>query len=404
VSDEPIVIVGAGHAAVQLCASLIEAGQGHRVHLLSAEQELPYQRPPLSKSFLKQANEPTQLLREAAWFERAGVQLSLGQAVVAIDRQARTVALGDGRSFSYGQLVLATGTRARTLPDWAATNVRVLRSAQDARELRLALTASSAVTVLGGGFIGLEVAATCAGLGKQVQVLEAGPRLMGRAASPALSDHVLQAHRAAGIGIELQTSARPQFHEDRLSHLTTDSGRHEVDLLLLAIGAQPECELAQAAGLRCDDGIVVDAHLRTSDPHILAIGDCARFPWGQAHLRLESIQNAQDQARLAAGTLLNGPGASYRPMPWFWSEQGGMRLQMVGVLDHGPIETVRREGAQPGALSLFHYQQGVLRCVESVNAPADYMVARKWLEAGLSPQAHLLTDPATPLRSIMAPP
>ena len=405
-SAEPIVIVGAGHAAVQLCASLTEAGQGHRVHLVGQEPELPYQRPPLSKSFLKKADEPTQLLREADWLERAGVQLSLGQAVVAIDRQAKTIGLADGRSLSYGQLVLATGTRARTQSAWPvdATNVYVLRSAQDARALRLALASCSAVTVLGGGCIGLEVAATCAGLGKQVRVLEAGPRLMGRAVSAALSDHVLQAHRTAGMSIELQASARPEFHADRLTHLTTAAGRHAVDLLLLAIGAQPEYELAQAAGLNCDDGIIVDAQLRTSDPDVLAIGDCARFPWGQAHLRLESIQNAQDQARCAASTLLNGSAASYRPVPWFWSEQGRLRLQMVGLLDSVPAQTFRREGAQPGALSLFHYQQGALRCVESVNAPADYIVARKWLEAGLSPPPDRLQDPSTPLRSILAQP
>ena len=403
-SAEPIVIVGAGHAAVQLCASLIEAGQGHRVHLVGQEPELPYQRPPLSKSFLKKADEPTQLLREADWFERAGVQLSLGQAVVAIDRQAKTLGLSDGRTLSYGQLVLATGTRARSLPDWAATNVRLLRSAQDARSLRLTLASCSAVTVLGGGFIGLEVAATCAGLGKQVRVIEAGPRLMGRAVSAALSDHVLQAHRAAGIGIELQASALPHLQGERLAYVSTAAGRHAVDLLLLAIGAQPECELAQAAGLNCDDGIVVDAQLRTSDPDVLAIGDCARFPWGQAHLRLESIQNAQDQARCAASTLLNGSAASYRPVPWFWSEQGRLRLQMVGLLDSGPVQTFRREGAQPGALSLFHYQQGALRCVESVNAPADYIVARKWLEAGSSPPPDLLSDPAIALRSILVAP
>lgn len=402
-SDAPIVIVGAGHAGVQLCASLIEAGQGHRVHLLSAEEELPYQRPPLSKSFLKKAEEAPQLLRDANWFERAGVQLSLGQAVVAIDRQAKTVALGNGRSLDYGHLVLATGTRPRTLPDWEASNVRVLRSAEDARELRRDLASCSALTVLGGGFIGLEVATTGASLGKPVRVLEAGSRLMGRAVSSALSDHVLQAHRAAGIRIELQASARPQFNGDRLVQLTTEFGRHDVDLLLLAVGAQPESELAQAAGLQCDDGIVVDAQLRTSDAHILAIGDCARFPWGPAHRRLESIQNAQDQARLAASVLLGGPAPPYRPVPYFWSEQGALRLQMVGLLDGGPVRTYRREGAQPGAMSFFHYQQGVLRCAESVNAPTDYLVARKWLEAGLSPPPELLTDLAMPLRSMVAP-
>jgi len=170
--------------------------------------------------------------------------------------------------------------------------------------------------------------------------------------------------------------------------------------LLLAIGAEPNAELAEAAGLDCDKGIVVDAQMRTSDPQILALGDCAQFPLGQTRLRLESIQNAQDQARVAASSLLGG-SASYQPVPWFWSEQGGMRLQMVGLLGAGPAETFRRQGAQPGAFSLFHYQQGLLRCVESVNAPADYMMARKLLEAGASPPGPQVADPGQPLRALM---
>jgi 3-phenylpropionate/trans-cinnamate dioxygenase ferredoxin reductase subunit len=402
VTEDSIVIVGAGHAAVQLCASLVEAGQGSRVHLLGQEPELPYQRPPLSKSFLKKAEEPTQLLREASWFENSGVQLRLGQTVRAIDRQAKTVALEGAAVLPYGQLVLATGTRARTLPGWPsnAANVRLLRSAQDARDLRAALSACKAVTVLGGGFIGLEVAATCAALGKAVTVLEVGQRLMGRAVSAALSAHVLEQHRAAGITIELEAElGQPVLHEGRLLRLGTPAGAREVELLLLAIGAVPHIELAQAAGLACGDGVQVDDGMRTSDPHILAIGDCAQFPMGARRWRLESIQNAQDQARVAAATLLGGT-AVYRPIPWFWSEQGAMRLQMVGLLDAGPIETLRRQGPQPGAFSLFHYQQSRLRCVESVNAPADYMVARKWLEAGLSPDPAQVVDAGIPLRSL----
>jgi 3-phenylpropionate/trans-cinnamate dioxygenase ferredoxin reductase component len=401
-SDEPIVIVGAGHAAMALCASLAEAGQGQRVILVSDEHELPYQRPPLSKAFLKNADVAAQVLRDAAWFAAAGIELILGEAALSIHREARTVSLRSGRSLAYGQLVLATGTRARRMPGWPeAANVHVLRSAQDARALRDGLAASRSVTILGGGFIGLEVAATCAALGKPVTVLEAGPRLMGRAVSEALSAHALQVHRASGVQVQLQaTVGEPEFSQDRLLRLAGQSGVHDVDLLLLAIGAEPNAELAEAAGLVCDKGIVVDAHMRTSDPQILALGDCAQFPLGPARLRLESIQNAQDQARVAAANLLGG-SASYQPVPWFWSEQGGMRLQMVGLLGAGPAETFRREGAQPGAFSLFHYQQGCLRCVESVNAPADYMMARKLLEAGASPLGPQVADPGQPLRALM---
>ncbi len=400
--DESIVIVGAGHAAMALCASLAEAGQGQRLILVSDEHELPYQRPPLSKAFLKNADVTAQVLRDAAWFAAAGIELVLGEAAWSIDREARTVTLRSGRSLAYGQLVLATGTRARRMPGWPeAANVHVLRSAQDARALRDGLAASRSVTILGGGFIGLEVAATCAALGKPVTVLEAGPRLMGRAVSEALSAHALQVHRANGVQVQLQaTVGAPEFSQARLLRLAGQSGVHDVDMLLLAIGAEPNAELAEAAGLDCDKGIVVDAQMRTSDPQILALGDCAQFPLGQTRLRLESIQNAQDQARVAASSLLGG-SASYQPVPWFWSEQGGMRLQMVGLLGAGPAETFRRQGAQPGAFSLFHYQQGLLRCVESVNAPADYMMARKLLEAGASPPGPQVADPGQPLRALM---
>ena len=401
-NDEPIVIVGAGHAAMALSASLADAGQGQRVILVSDEHELPYQRPPLSKAFLKNADVAAQVLRDAAWFAATGIELILGEAALSINREARTVTLRSGRSLAYGQLVLATGTRARRMPGWPeAANVHVLRSAQDARALRDGLAASRSVTILGGGFIGLEVAATCAALGKPVMLLEAGPRLMGRAVSEAQSAHALEVHRASGVQVHLQaTVGEPEFSQDRLLRLASQSGVRDVDVLLLAVGALPNAELAQAAGLVCDNGIVVDAQMRTSDPQILALGDCAQFPLGSARLRLESIQNAQDQARVAASSLLGG-SASYQPVPWFWSEQGGMRLQMVGLFGAGPAETFRREGAQPGAFSLFHYQQGLLRCVESVNAPADYMMARKLLEAGASPSGPLVANPGQPLRALM---
>jgi len=403
VSAAPIVVVGAGHAALALCASLVEAGQGHRLHLISEEQELAYQRPPLSKSFLKHPGQATQVLREAGWFAAAGVDLVLGDAVQAIDREAGTVALRSGRRLAYAQLVLATGTRARCLPGWPAhaRNMHVLRSAQDARRLRDALAGCHSLTVLGGGFIGLEVAATCAALGKRVAVLEAGPRLMGRAVSEALSAHALAVHRAAGIHIELQAAVgAPEWAQDRLLRLPTASGSHEVELLLLAVGAQPNSELAEAAGLRCDNGIVVDAQLRSSDPRILAIGDCARFPWRDGSLRLESIQNAQDQARLAAASLLGQALAPYRPVPWFWSEQGAMRLQMAGLWTP-EAQSVCRTGAQAGSLSWFHHVGTRLVCVESVNAPMDHMMARKLLEQGVSPTPAQLADPAVALKSLL---
>jgi 3-phenylpropionate/trans-cinnamate dioxygenase ferredoxin reductase subunit len=404
VSYDAIVIVGAGHAALQLCVGLVEAGQGHRVTLVGDEFLLPYQRPPLSKSFLKKADEQRQLLREPSWFEAAGIQLILGDAAESIDRHAASVTLRSGRTLAYARLVLATGARARRMPNWpdGLSNVHVVRSLADAHALREGLSKASSVTVLGGGFIGLEAAATCAALGKRVQVLEAGPRLMGRAVSNNLSAHAQAHHVANGIGFELQTVVQAvDLAQGRLCRLITHESSYEIDLLLLAIGAQPNTELANAAGLNCDDGILVDAQMQTSDPRILAVGDCTRFVWGSALLRLESIQNAQDQARIAVMNLLGKAVPGYSPVPRFWSEQGSLRLQMVGLLGAEPPISVRRQASQAGAFSLFHYHEGRLCCVESVNAPADYMMARKLLEAGLSPDPANVADTAIPLRTFL---
>ncbi len=403
-----IVIIGGGHAAAQLCAGLAEAGQGARVHLVCEEPCEPYHRPPLSKAFLKSVDEVSQPHKPGAWYRDAGITLHLDDAATSIDRAARTVTLRSGAVLPYGQLVLATGTRARRLaglPD-GLDNVAMLRAVEEAHRLRARLAAASDVTVLGGGFIGLEVAATARALGKTVRVIEAAPRLLGRAVSSELSAHVLATHRAAGIDVVLG-AAVDGFVIDgmRLTALNVHHAPQPVDLLLLAIGAVPETALAQAAGLDCADGIVVDGHMQTSDPHILAIGDCTRFVDRRADrpLRLESVQNANDQARTATATLTGAP-KPHDVLPWFWSEQGTMRLQMAGLMPAEGTQglaSVRRPGpgANPNAFSLFHYAGGQLVCVESVNAPVDHMMSRKLLEAGRSPDAAAVADAAVPLKN-----
>lgn len=400
----PIVIVGGGHAGAALCGALAAAGLGARTHLVCAEAELPYQRPPLSKAFLKDPGETLQWHRNEGWYAEQGITLHRGDAAVAIDRAARTLSLRSGRALPYGWLVLATGATARVLAGVppSLSNVAVLRSAADARRLREQLGAASHVAVLGGGFIGLEVAATARALGKAVQVLEAAPRLLQRSVSAELAEHVLATHRAAGLDMRLGVRVGDfEVDADRLGALHVDGRREPVDLLVMGIGATPDTGLAAAAGLLGDaqvGGIVVDASMRTSDPGILAIGDCANFPehGGARRLRLESVQNANDQARTALATILGTP-EPYRALPWFWSEQGSMRLQMAGLM---PAEGVRwrRPGATPASFSLLHYRDERLVCVESVNAPLDHMAARKLLEAGKSPPATLAADPAVPLK------
>ena len=409
----PIVIIGGGHAAAPLCAALAEAGLGPRVHLVCAEPQLPYQRPPLSKAYLKNPAEVLEAHRAEAWYAQAGITLHAGDPATAIERAAHTVTLRSGAVLPYGQLVLATGTRARRLPQLPdhLANVAVLRDAGDAARLRGLLAGAKALTVLGGGFIGLEVAATARAQGLDVRVGEVAPRLLGRSVSAELAAHVLATHRASGISVDLGAQLGAFEHDgQRLQAITVDGQRLPVDLLLLGIGAEPEDTLARVAGLQCDNGIVVDAALRTSDAAILAIGDVARFPvstqWapGGGMLRLESVQNATDQARAAALTL-QGQSPVYGALPWFWSEQGAMRLQMAGLMpapDGAGVHRHRRPGASDGSFSILHYGGEQLLCVESVNAPMDHVMSRKLMEAGRNPPPAVACDPAVALKSLLA--
>lgn len=398
------MIVGGGHAGAQLCAALASAGLGPRVHLVCDEAVLPYQRPPLSKTFLKDTAEPLQSHRPAAWYAEAGITVHLADAARQIDRAQRVLQLASGLLLRYAHLVLATGARARHLPGLPAdlANVVSLRGAADAQRLRGLLHAAQRITVLGGGFIGLEIAATARALGKAVSVLESAPRLLTRSVSPELAAHVAQTHRDSGIDLRLGVAVGG-FEVDRehLVALDVDGRREPVELLVLGIGAAPEHTLASGAGLPCDNGVVVDDSLRTADPAILAIGDCANFPEadGGRRLRLESVPNANDQARTACATIC-GESQPYRALPWFWSDQGSLRLQMAGLMPADGTR-YRRTGATPASFSLLHYAHDRLVCVESANAPVDHLGARKLMAAGRSPDPQAACDPATPLMKLL---
>lgn len=404
-TQEPIVIVGGGHAAAQLCNQLAEQGAGPRVHLVAEENAYPYHRPPLSKTFLKASTEGAQLHRDEAWYLQQGFHLHLGVAAAAIDRQAKEVVLASGVRLPYGRLVLATGTRARQLPqiDKPYANVLSLRTVADAQVLRERLLApgGGTLTIVGGGFIGLEVAATARHLGWQVTLLEAAPRLLARSASPQLAAAILEHQK--GLGCDVRLGVRIEAVEaagDVLETITVNGDRLPVQHLLVGIGAVPETSLALAAGLAIDNGVVVDAHMTTSDPDVLAIGDCCAFEFRGSRIRLESVQNANDQAKIAAATLL-GKLATYSPTPWFWSDQSTLKLQMVGLWREG-LQAHRRPGATTGSFSLFHYDGSDLVCVESASAPMDHMMARRLLERGISPAADRVANPAVALKSLVA--
>lgn len=406
---EQIVVIGGGHAAAQLCAGLAEAGIGSQVHLVCEEPLLPYQRPPLSKTFLKNPQEITQVHKAESWYQQAGITVHLGDPAVRIDRDDHTVHLRSGTVLAWTRLVLATGTRARAMPGWPVDldNVMPLRVADHASRLRARLADAASVTVIGGGFIGLEVAATAVALGKAVTVIESASRLMGRAVSPMLSEFVLGVHRASGMDVRLSSRIdETRFDAGRLAALSADGQPVPVDLVVLGIGAVPETLLAEAAGLECVDGVIVDAAMRTSDPAVLAIGDCTRFtdPRSGKVIRLESVQNANDQARTAVATL-RGEARDHDAVPWFWSDQGTIRLQMAGLVPSGHTAghvIVQRPGANERSFSLFHYVDDQLHCVESVNAASDHIAARRLLEQRRNPDPARVGDPAVALKTLIA--
>lgn len=403
-SPESIVVIGGGHAGIQLCAALAAGGYAGGIQLVCAEDQLPYHRPPLSKAFLKGPDEKLQFHRDEAFFTKAGVKLHLGDPATAIDRDARTVRLHSGTILSYSSLVIATGARPRQLlhVSDALANVAVVRNAQDAIRLRGLLHQHQQLTVIGGGFIGLEIAATARSLRKDVQIVESANRLLARSVSPEVAAHVLAVHQQRGVDVRLDVAVGEfKVSDGRLESLAVDGVRQGVELLVQGIGAAAEHELASATGLLCENGIVVDEFMRTSDEAILAVGDCTSFPDHRTgrRLRLESVQNATDQARTAAATLM-GKILPYRSLPWFWSDQGDLRLQIAGL---APADGTRyrRNGASDGSFSIVHFLGDQLVCVESVNSAADHLAARKLLEMDRTWSPDVICDPATPLKQLV---
>lgn len=388
-SANRVVIAGAGQAGFQVTASLRQDGFQGEIVLIGEEAALPYQRPPLSKAFIKDGNAERLAFRPAEFFTANRIELETGRAVVDIDRRGRRVTLDDGRRIGFDHLVIATGARNRRLPvDGAALDgVLDLRALVDAQRLRAALAEADRLAVIGGGFIGLEIAATAASLGKQVTVLEATHRLMSRVVSAPVSDFFLDAHRGYGVEVRLNAFAKRILDAGagRAGAVELDSGeRIEADLVLVAAGVVANAELAEEAGLYVHDGVRVDDLLLTEDPAISAVGDCASFPFGHdgVQTRLESVQNAVDQAKCVARRLTGYP-EPYRKPPWFWSDQGPHKLQIAG-LTVGADEHVVRHG-EDGKLSVHCFRRGELIGVETVDAPGDHMAARRLLARATPP-------------------
>ena len=402
---ERVVIIGAGHAGVQCAASLREGGFSGAITMVAEEDHLPYQRPPLSKDHLGEAPTPLPLRGETFYGDNA-VELLSGLTATRIDRDRHEVLLSDGRALPYSALVLATGARARWLPgvDEEHPGIHQIRTLGDAEKLRAALATAGRAVVVGAGFLGLEFAAVARKLGVDVTVLEGGPRVLGRSVSPEMSAHLATAHEATGIRLRLgEGLACIESRDHEVEAVVGASGAvYPADLVLLAVGANPRDDLAREAGLEVADGILVDAHLRTSDPAILAIGDCARLssPAAGSPGRLESVQNATDQARHAAEVIM-GATAPFGAVPWFWSHQGALRLQIAGV--RGPEDaTVTIGDVEAGKFSVLSFRGGRLTCVESLNRPADHLAARRLLAGDRLPTPGDVAAPDFQLKKFAA--
>ncbi|MBZ8132125.1 NAD(P)/FAD-dependent oxidoreductase [Afifella sp. IM 167] len=403
-SDETHIIIGTGHAGVQLAASLREQGFDGRIVLVGEEPDLPYQRPPLSKGYLTGAvTAEGLLLRGVKFYDDRDIELLLGEPVTAIDRAAKEIELRSGRRLTYDHLTLALGVRNRPLPVPGSEldGVFGVRSLADSNRLKQRMGDAKNIVVIGGGFIGLELAGGAAKLGKKVTVIELAPRVMARAVTSSLSAFFENAHRQRGVEVLTSTEvARLIGENDHVTGVELTSGRTiAADIVLFGIGVLVNSELAEAAGLEVKDGIVVDEYLRTSDPAISAIGDCANHPnvHAGAAIRLESVQNAVDQARCVAARVMGKP-VVYADVPWFWSDQSDLKLQMVG-LPFGADRTVIRGDREGEDFSIFVFRKGKLIAVESVNRPADHMAVRALMKLGVEVTEAEIDDPQFDLRA-----
>jgi 3-phenylpropionate/trans-cinnamate dioxygenase ferredoxin reductase subunit len=403
----PLVIVGASYAGTQLAASAREQGFDGPIVLLGDERHAPYQRPPLSKGLLTGKTTVDQLpLRGPDFFAEQNIELRLGVRATSIDRTARRVQLDDGSTLDYAWLVLATGARCRPLPVPGAElqGVHQLRTLDDALGVHAALGQAKTACVIGGGFIGLEVAAALKAAGAEVTVVESQPRLLARTFPESMSDYVARAHRQRGITLELGCGVQA-LHGNAAGGVEAvelaDGRRIACDLVVLGIGVLPNAELAEQAGIVCDNGIVVDALGRTSDPHVLAAGDVANMvlpetPGGPQRARLESIQAANDGAR-AAATLLVGQPQPLTAVPWFWSEQHDLKFQMAGLPAAGDDIVVRGDMATD-KFTVFYLRDGAVRAAHSVNRPAEHMLTRKLIALGAQIPPQVLADSASDLK------
>jgi 3-phenylpropionate/trans-cinnamate dioxygenase ferredoxin reductase subunit len=397
------VIVGASHASVQAVDTLRREGHDGPIVLVGDEPFLPYNRPPLSKKYLSGELQRERLyLRSAKFYEQHGVDLRLGVRVTAIDRGAQRLRLSDGGELNYDRLLLAVGSRARRLavPGHELGGIHVLRNIADVDTIRDDLAGGRRLVVVGAGYIGLEAAASARHLGLEVTVLEMTDRPMNRVVGPELSAYYARRHEQAGVRIVCNATVAGFAGNGRVRAVTDGEQEFPADVVIVGVGIQPDVTLAAAAGLRCENGVWVDEQCRTSDPNIYAAGDCTNHPsvrYGR-RVRLESVDNAVEQARTAAKSMCDKP-ARHEHVPWFWSDQYDIRLQIAG-LSEGYDQTVLRGDPDSNHFALYYYARDELLAVDAVNSMHDFMAAKRWIAEHRSPDPARLADMSVDLKAL----
>lgn len=400
-----LVIVGAGQAGFALAARLRALNDTRPITLVGAEEVHPYQRPPLSKKYLLGEMTFDRLTyRPAEWYAEHEVEVRLSTFVEEIDRTARRIRMQDGSFIDYHTLALTTGAAPRQLPDAIGGDldgVHVMRSKRDADELAAEMRPGRRLLVIGGGYIGLEAAAVARHLGVEVTLIEMADRILARVASAETADLIRAVHLQHGVSIREKTGlVRLIGRDGRVCGAELSDGSVvDVDFAIVGIGVTPNDRLARESGLDVGNGVIVDAFGRTSDPAIVAAGDCTLLPWNGHHIRLESVQNAVDQAEAIAAVLAGGD-TPYDPKPWFWSDQYDVKLQIAGF-NLGYDETLVRPGMREGSISIWYFGEGRFLAVDAINDAKAYVTGKKLLDAGIEPDRRVLIDPAADLKQLL---
>jgi 3-phenylpropionate/trans-cinnamate dioxygenase ferredoxin reductase subunit len=401
--SQTVVIVGAGHAAVQAVDTLRRDGHAGPIVLVGDEPWLPYNRPPLSKKYLAGELERERLLlRSAQYYPQHRVETRLGVRVTAIDRASQRLRLGDGSELSYDKLLLCVGSTPRRLdvPGHGLAGIHCLRTIADVDAIRADLAGARRMVVVGGGYIGLEAAACARQLGIDATVLEMADRPMARVVAPQVSAFYVRRHEREGVRIVCNASVTGFQGEGRVAAVRCGEREFPADVVIVGVGIVPDVTLAAAAGLRCDNGVWVDEQCRTSDPNVYAAGDCTNHPsvrYGR-RVRLESVDNAVEQAKTAAANICGKP-ARHEHVPWFWSDQYDVKLQIAGLSD-GYDQTVLRGDPDSGSFALYYFAGGELLAVDAINSMRDFMTGKKWLAERKRPDPALVGDPAVDLKNI----